>query len=61
MADLHRKLAMRRKGIAGPKDAAQEASSSGNVMNKVSAMIPPPPKRAPSSSNSDASDSGDWE
>lgn len=37
MADLHRKLMMRRKGISGNKAAP------GSVMDQISAMIPPPP------------------
>lgn len=71
MADLHNKLAMRRKGISGAKEMAsttipiESSSSSGNrptnVMDRLSAMIPPPPtKQQPNSSTTDASDD-DWD
>ncbi|XP_017770487.1 PREDICTED: WAS protein family homolog 1 [Nicrophorus vespilloides] len=40
MADLHAKLSMRRKGISGNKPAEDLGASS--VLNKLSAMIPPP-------------------
>lgn len=50
MDDLHNKLALRRKGISGAKDAA---SSPGNVMNRISAMIPPPPPKQESGSSED--------
>ncbi|XP_059622606.1 WASH complex subunit 1 [Phlebotomus argentipes] len=51
MADLHNKLSMRRKGISGAKDAS-------GVMDRMSALIPPPPK--PTAPATDASDD-DWE
>lgn len=69
MADLHNKLAMRRKGISGTKDidskinaaktaaaATTPADSGPNLINRLSAMIPPPSH----DSNSDESDADDW-
>lgn len=41
MADLHAKLAMRRKGISGSR-AAEGGLEVSSAMKKVSAMIPPP-------------------
>lgn len=55
MSDLHAKLAMRRKGIAGSKEAKKEKAS---IMEKVSSLIPPPAKRD-STDDSSSSDS-DW-
>lgn len=55
MSDLHAKLAMRRRGIAGSKEAKKEKAS---IMDKVSSMIPPPVKRD-STDDSNSSDS-DW-
>lgn len=72
MADLHRKLAMRRKGISGLKEneqssaAATTASKAGpsNIMDSISSMIPPPPPKQHSDDedddNNDANDS-DWD
>ncbi|KAJ6633415.1 WAS protein family like 2 [Pseudolycoriella hygida] len=55
MDDLHKKLALRRKGISGNKDLGQGS----NVMEGISAMIPPPPpKQSDSSSESESND--DW-
>lgn len=55
MDDLHKKLALRRKGISGNKDLAQGM----NVMDGISAMIPPPPpKQSDSTSESESND--DW-
>ncbi|CAG9812222.1 unnamed protein product [Chironomus riparius] len=54
MSDLHQKLMLRRKGIAGSKEAKKEKSS---MMAKVSSLIPPPPKKPPSSDDSNSSDS----
>ncbi|GAB0087798.1 hypothetical protein DMENIID0001_021480 [Sergentomyia squamirostris] len=51
MADLRNKLTSRRKGISGAKDAT-------GVMDKISALIPPPPKPTPTM---DASEDDDWE
>lgn len=72
MADLHNKLAMRRKGISGAKDSASIPTSSRdnsspasgkptNVMDRLSAMIPaPPPKRQSNSSTIETSDD-EWD
>lgn len=69
MADLHNKLAMRRKGISGAKDiessinasraaiaTAATIDSGPNLINRISAMIPPPTH----GSDSDESDADDW-
>lgn len=55
MSDLHAKLALRRRGIAGTKEAKKEKAS---LMDKVSSLIPPPPKRT--ESDNESSDS-EWE
>lgn len=61
MADLHAKLALRRKGIAG---------SGGSALERMSSLIPPPPKpsdAAASDRNSATSeydsqpDTDDWD
>ena len=57
MSDLHAKLAMRRRGIAGSKEAKKEKVS---LMGKVSSLIPPPSKRSESDDDSNSSDN-DWE
>lgn len=58
MSDLHAKLAMRRRGIAGSKEAKKEKAS---IMDKVSSLIPPPPKRTAESSDDDSSSTdNDW-
>lgn len=54
MADLHAKLAMRRKGISGTKTDA--GGSGGSALDKVSAMIPPPP-----SDSSTNTEDEDWD
>lgn len=68
MADLHKKLAMRRKGISGAKENEAQASSStvipsANLLDSISSMIPPPPMVPPSTGNTDRSDndSDDWD
>lgn len=59
MSDLHAKLAMRRRGIAGSKEAKKEKAS---LMDKVSSLIPPPPKRTADSSDDDSSSTeNDWD
>lgn len=69
MADLHKKLAMRRKGISGLKEnesqqghaaaATVSKTGPGGIMDSISSMIPPPPpKRAPSN-HSDDDDNND--
>lgn len=58
MSDLHAKLALRRRGIAGSKEAKKEKKTS--LMDKVSKMIPPP--RETSESDGESSNSNtDWE
>lgn len=58
MSDLHEKLMLRRKGIAGSKEAKKEKSS---IMSKVSSLIPPPPKKTESDSDSTSNnDEEDW-
>lgn len=57
MSDLHAKLALRRRGIAGSKEAKKEKAS---LMEKVSSLIPPPSKRAESDDESSNTDT-DWE
>ncbi|XP_023300144.2 WASH complex subunit 1 [Lucilia cuprina] len=76
MADLHNKLLMRRKGISGSKDNNDSSTMknanntiptntpSGNpVISRLSALIPPPAKGKPQTSNtattSDEDDSND--
>lgn len=67
MADLHKKLAMRRKGISGAKgndpNAGDSESSkipqSSSLLGSISSMIPAPPKP---DTNTDHSDNeSDWE
>lgn len=61
MSDLHQKLSLRRKGIAGSKEAKKEKSKS--MMANISSRIPPPPKkdRDVDSDDSDStSNNDDW-
>lgn len=58
MSDLHAKLALRRRGIAGSKEAKKEKSS---IMDKVSSMIPPPKKKTDSSDDESSNSNSDWE
>lgn len=63
MGDLFAKLSMRRKGISGTKGesgGSSEATGGGSAMDKISAMIPAPPRADRTDSlHSGASD--DWE
>lgn len=63
MGDLFAKLSMRRKGISGSKGesgGSSEAAGGGSAMDKISAMIPAPPRADHTDSvHSGASD--DWE
>lgn len=65
MSDLFAKLTMRRKGISGsgkPGEGGGEKNESGGVggaMDKISSMIPSPPKPEESADHGD--DEGDWE
>ena len=69
MGDLFAKLTMRRKGISGSGktgDAGGEKSEGagvGGAMDKISSMIPAPPKpaEAESSSPTGGDDDDDWE
>lgn len=60
MADLHNKLALRRKGISGIKEGQTlpAIENPPNVMDRISAMIPPPPKPQ---TDSEASDNEEWD
>lgn len=61
MEDLHKKLAMRRRGIAGAKEAKKEKAS---ILHKLSSLIPPPTKRGSESSDDDSASShsgNDWD
>jgi WAS protein family homolog 1 len=59
MSDLHAKLAMRRRGIAGTKEAKKEKSS---ILDKVSSLIPPPKADdSDSSSDSASNNDTDWD
>lgn len=64
MGDLFAKLSMRRKGISGSKGdsggSSEAAAGRGSAMDRISAMIPAPPRDDRTSSlHSEASD--DWE
>lgn len=58
MSDLHAKLAMRRRGIAGSKEAKKEKAS---IMDKVSSMIPPPSAKKEESDDDSSSTDNDWD
>ena len=64
MGDLFAKLSMRRKGISGSKGdsggSSEAASGGGSAMDKVSAMIPAPPK-TDRSETMHLGESDDWE
>lgn len=59
MADLHAKLAMRRKGISGVK--ANQENGSGSAMDKISAMIPPPPTANYDKASATNTEDEDWD
>lgn len=64
MADLHNKLAMRRKGISGikehlPNNPAPLTDNAPSMINLISALIPPPPK--PHEAKTVASEDDEWE
>lgn len=60
MADLHAKLSLRRKGISGAKNQDNLSGlDTGSAMNKVSAMIPPPPTKIEAEST--ATEDEDWD
>lgn len=58
MADLHNKLAMRRKGISGARDSD---NARPNMIERISSMIPPPPPPSSKSpiESGDSDDNGD--
>ena len=56
MADLHAKLSMRRKGISGANKLPE-----GSAMDKISAMIPPPPIKERAASTSATEEEDEWE
>lgn len=62
MADLHAKLALRRKGISGTR-VVEGVVEVGSAMSSVSAMIPPPP--VPSADNVESTatedEDNDWD
>ena len=64
MGDLFAKLSMRRKGISGSKGdsggSSEVSTGGGSAMDKISAMIPAPPKGKRSESVHSGG-SGDWE
>ena len=64
MGDLFAKLSMRRKGISGSKGdsggSLEAPSGGGSAMDKVSAMIPTPPK-TDCSESMQSGESDDWE
>lgn len=61
MADLHNKLALRRKGISGTKDTAEKnPPQTFNVLDCLLTRIPPPPMPQANSSTNETSDD-DWE
>lgn len=73
MADLHKKLAMRRKGISGVKENGTQPSNQAtivskagpsNIMDRISSMIPAPPPKPDSSIHSgddDNDNDSDWD
>lgn len=67
MADLHKKLALRRKGISGAKqddskivsDTSRGNSQGIGLMESISSMIPVPLNTTKESNESD--DNSDWD
>lgn len=66
MADLHKKLAMRRKGISGTKkDNEQKGNAPAlslgqpTLADSISSMIPAPPTTT-KNDDSDQNDDDDW-
>jgi len=67
MGDLFAKISMRRKGISGSKGESSSggggsdaATGGGSAMDKISAMIPPPPKATRGDSTL-SNDSEEWD
>lgn len=67
MADLHKKLAMRRKGISGLKENESQQNTtaiktgSTNIMDSISSMIPAPPPKPDSNHSDDDDHDSDWD
>lgn len=67
MADLHKKLAMRRKGISGnlvneaqkTTTATTPTLSGPSIMGSISSMIPPP--KGDDSNGENSNDEEDWD
>lgn len=58
MADLHKKLFMRRKGISGVKKPEENTIDPNSALGRISAMIPSPEK---TNVESTSNDEEDWE
>lgn len=58
MADLHKKLFMRRKGISGMKKTDENLIDPKSTLGKISAMIPSPEN---TNVESTSNDEEDWE
>lgn len=58
--DLHSKLQMRRKGISGARENADQPA---NVIDRLSALIPPPPPKMQmdASASGESNDEEDWD
>lgn len=59
MSDLREKLLMRRQGISGANQGAEQTDAKG-MLGQLSKLIPPPNKTQIKSSDDD-SDTTDWE
>lgn len=53
MSDLASRLMLRRKGISGSKAAGAQDGEPVSPMDRISAMIPPPPAKSDSESHED--------
>ncbi|EAA13757.5 AGAP010756-PA, partial [Anopheles gambiae str. PEST] len=56
--DLHNKLQMRRKGISGTREPQEPQ---GNVIDRLSALIPPPAPKLAADASASESNEEDWE
>lgn len=56
MADLHKKLFMRRKGISGVKKTEENMIDPNTALGKISAMIPAPDETNFASTSNDEED-----
>lgn len=63
--DLHAKLALRRRGISGVKNADSGTTDSGNPManafSRLSNLIPPPPKASNDGGTTTETDNESWD